>query len=76
MTPRPVSNAASFSQSLDRLVEQTNPDGCRQAYSYDALGAVTEVVFTGWSVTQRAGSRRRRHPKPARNTLMTPSASY
>ncbi|MBS2140550.1 RHS repeat protein [Escherichia coli] len=32
---------------LDRLAEQINPDGCRQAYRYNALNAVTEVVFTG-----------------------------
>ncbi|PPW36868.1 hypothetical protein C5O99_26015, partial [Escherichia coli] len=32
---------------LDRLAEQTNPDGCRQSYRYNALNAVTEVVFTG-----------------------------
>lgn len=45
----------------NRLAEQINPDGCRQAYRYNALNAVTEVVFTG----ERGGEIRHRLARDA-----------
>ncbi|GDN28712.1 type IV secretion protein Rhs [Escherichia coli] len=50
---------------LDRLAEQINPDGCRQAYRYNALNAVTEVVFTG----DRGGEIRHRLARDAAGRL-------
>ncbi|MDA6467011.1 hypothetical protein OSL33_24995, partial [Escherichia coli] len=50
---------------LDRLAEQINPDGCRQSYRYNALNAVTEVVFTG----DRGGEIRHRLARDAAGRL-------
>ncbi|MEB6988724.1 RHS domain-containing protein, partial [Escherichia coli] len=47
------------------LAEQINPDGCRQAYRYNALNAVTEVVFTG----DRGGEIRHRLARDAAGRL-------
>ncbi|WP_311236989.1 RHS repeat-associated core domain-containing protein, partial [Escherichia coli] len=60
--PHPV-NAATGAKY--RLAEQINPDGCRQAYRYNALNAVTEVVFTG----DRGGEIRHRLARDAAGRL-------
>ncbi|CAD5870972.1 protein rhsA [Escherichia coli] len=51
--------------ALHRLAEQINPDGCRQTYRYNALNAVTEVVFTG----DRGGEIRHRLARDAAGRL-------
>lgn len=63
--PRIVRQLAQKKTRSYSLAEQINPDGCRQAYRYNALNAVTEVVFTG----DRGGEIRHRLARDAAGRL-------
>ncbi|HFU1841494.1 TPA: hypothetical protein ACH4ZD_005127, partial [Escherichia coli] len=47
------------------VARRVEPDGCRQSYRYNALNAVTEVVFTG----DRGGEIRHRLARDAAGRL-------